>query len=316
MRKAVFLILLQAMCWTGFAENPRLTHYGTPIPARTNLEVRWNAPANPFLPEVWIYHLLPRTLSPQIISNLMTLCSFTDKDKTGKGEPLEFKSSDGTRRLWISYPLGTIYYEVTLNFNPTNLTKGLPIKEKAIKLTKRILPQLGVSLSDIDKKSNSSEPDFRVRDSETMFFVNNKFITNVDWRGVGFRRAVDGATFLSAGTGGDGDVRFGDHGKIIKINLSWQNMERVKSYPTFSPDTVIKLLREGKAIQGMIPMNLGGIDWPTVKSVTVNQAWICYYAGDPLTRSQWAYPFAALGTAVDTGREIVNVEIDCPIIDN
>jgi hypothetical protein len=37
--------------------------------------------------------------------------------------------------------------------------------------------------------------------------------------------------------------------------------------------------------------------------------------GDRFAPSDWLYPFAALETTVDTGRGNVDVEIDCPIID-
>lgn len=315
MKRAILFILFSTVCAACFAENVRFKLFGTPIPARADLDVRWNVPSNAFPPKIWVYHLFPRKLSPQILSNLMTICSFTDRDRTGKGDPLEIKSLDGTRRLWISYHLGAIYYEAKVSFNPTNMVKGLPSEKKAINLTKKILPKLGVVLSDIDKKDNSSEPDFHVGDSEWITFVKPITITNTEWRGVGFRRVVDGVSFLGAGTGGDGSISFADHDKIIKIDLSWRNMERDKSYQTVPPEMMIQSLREGKAVQGMLPMNSSGINWQSVKSVTVNQARPCYYAGNRLHPSNWLEPFAVLDTLVDTGRENIRVEIDCPIID-
>jgi len=228
---------------------------------------------------------------------------------------LEFKSMDGTRRLRISYVMGMINYEAKIPFSPTNLVKGLPTEQNAIVLMKNLLPKIGVNLADLDKKTNKSEPDFHVSDSEWMTFVKPITITNTEWRGVSFRRAVDGISFSSIGTGGDGDIRFGDHGKIIKIDLSWRDMEREKLYLTLAPAMVIESLREGKAVQGLLMMNSRGIDWRTVKSVTVNQAWPCYYAGDRIQPSDSLEPFAVLDTVVDTGYGNVRVEIDCPIID-
>jgi hypothetical protein len=61
--------------------------------------------------------------------------------------------------------------------------------------------------------------------------------------------------------------------------------------------------------------SLGDIDWPTVKSVKIKKAVPMYYAGNRLAPSDWLYPFAALWTTVDTGNETINVEIDCPIVD-
>ena len=79
---------------------------------------------------------------------------------------------------------------------------------------------------------------------------------------------------------------------------------------------MVKSIREGKAIQGMIPDNVGGIDWGTVKSVTIKEAKPLYYAGeDRFSPSDWLRPYAALWTTVDTGHGNIDVEIDCPIID-
>ncbi len=93
-------------------------------------------------------------------------------------------------------------------------------------------------------------------------------------------------------------------------------MERDKLHPTVTPEMMVKSIREGKAIQGMVPDTVGSIDWPTVKSVTIKEAKPLYFAGgDPLSPSDWLEPFAALWTTVDTGHGNVDVEIDCPIID-
>jgi hypothetical protein len=80
---------------------------------------------------------------------------------------------------------------------------------------------------------------------------------------------------------------------------------------------MVQSIRAGKAIQGMIPDNLNEIDWRTVKSVTIKKAEPSYYAGgDPFAPSDWLRPYAALWTTVDTGYGTIDVEIDCPIIDD
>ena len=81
------------------------------------------------------------------------------------------------------------------------------------------------------------------------------------------------------------------------------------------PATLIKWIREGKAVHGMVRMDGEPINWKTAKSLTINQAELCYYAGDPFSPSDWLMPFAALWTSVDTGHGSVDVEIDCPVID-
>ena len=86
-------------------------------------------------------------------------------------------------------------------------------------------------------------------------------------------------------------------------------MARAKAYRTLSVGEIIHSLLAGKAV------NSKGIDWHTAKSVTVNHVWPRYYAGDSEQPSNVLEPFAVLDSSVDTGYGIVNVEIDCPIID-
>ncbi len=316
MNKAIVFVLLQTIWTTGFAESLRFKEFGTPIPARADLDVRWNAPAKAFPPSLWVYHLLPVEFSPAVISNLMVIGSFTEKDRINAGpDGIRFRSSDKTRRLSISCSLGAIAYDVDTHYGPTNLAEKVPDGQEAVRLTKNLLPKLGLKLSDIDKKDDGPGAAFHVLDSETVYFVNHTFITNIQRRSVCFRRAVDGLSFLGAGTGGNGKITFGDYGKIINIDLSWRNLQRSKSYATVTPDTIMNAIRKGKAVQGWLLANSPGIDWPVVKSVTIKGAWPCYDAGNPLHRSDWLYPFVALDTTVDTGQININVEIDCPIID-
>jgi hypothetical protein len=92
-------------------------------------------------------------------------------------------------------------------------------------------------------------------------------------------------------------------------------LKRYKAFPTVSPDTIIKWIREGKAKQGGIPMNSNDIDWTTAKSLTIKKAEICYYAGDRFSPSPWLMPIVSFWTTVDTRDGTIDVEIDCPIID-
>jgi hypothetical protein len=316
MKRIILFVFLQMIWMTGFAENLRFKEFGTHIPAHADLDVRWDAPINALPPKIWVYQLLPRTLSPQIMSNLMTACSFTDKDKTEHGNGLFFNSPNGSRHLRVTSSLGIIDYQTARRRSPTNLVEDVPTERQARKLMTKLLPNLGISLSELSKEENSTKPEMIVYDGGVTYFVDHKSITNTELRGVRFSRAVDGISFAGAGTGGDGDIEFGDHGRISKILLTWRNMQRDKLYPTVTAEMMIKSLREGKAVQGFILESLGDIDWPTVKSVTIKKAFPRYYAGGGrLAPSDWLYPFAALWTTVDTGHGNINVEIDCPIID-
>jgi hypothetical protein len=88
-------------------------------------------------------------------------------------------------------------------------------------------------------------------------------------------------------------------------------MERRESCPTVSEKAMMTFLRQGKGRLGLVSDDVGDINWSGVKSVTIQKVWPSYYAGS----SDWLYPYMAFWTTVDTGRGNVEVEVDCPVID-
>jgi hypothetical protein len=317
MRKLLGLFLFQVLCAAGFSQDLRFTEpFAIHIPARADLNVHWNAPTNKIPASIRVYRLLTRELSPQAMSNLMAACSLTAKDRANKGEEMIFRSSDGSRVLQIIPASGFIDYRTTMNHSWTNLVKDVPSERQVRKLAQKYLREFDINVADVEKKENGSEPNFTVFERGLTYFVKPTAIHNTEAREVRFKRAVDGIPFVGAGAGGDGEIEFGSHGIITGIHLSWRNIERDKNYPTVTPEAMVKSIRGGNAIQGMVPDTVGSIDWTKVKSVTIKRAEPCYYTGgDPFSPSDWLQPYAALWTTVDTGHGNVDVEIDCPIID-
>jgi hypothetical protein len=215
--------------------------------------------------------------------------------------------------LGIVSRLGAIEFRVAHLYDANHLAEHVPKFNQLPALTTNLLAELGISVDDIEKKPDGS-PEFHLAEPFTVFTVKRSFVTNIAYRSVGFRRAVDGVAIVGNGVGGDCHIEFGEYGKPTKIMLSWRNLERHKFYPTASPNTLTQWIREGKAVQGMIRMDAESIDWRTVKSVTITGAKLCYYGGSPLEPSDWLIPFVALWTTVDRGHGTIDVEIDCPII--
>ena len=147
-------------------------------------------------------------------------------------------------------------------------------------------------------------------------FVGTNAVHKIEACEVRFDRVVDGIEFVSIGTGGEGEIKFGSRGKVVKILITWRNMERERQYATFTPGTMIKLIRSGKAIQGAVSERFGEVDWRKVQSVTVKEVTPLYYAGgDRYAPTDWLKPYARLWTTVGTDHGSVDVEIDTPIID-
>ena len=246
----------------------------------------------------------------------MVACSFTSKEATTNGDLLICRNSDGSRELRLSWPWGVIEYTTPEKFSVTNLVKDVPSTNEAVKLAEKLLPELGINIADLVKRENSSAPEFHPSEWGRTYFIGTNAIQNTEACEVRFRRVIDGLEFISLGTGGDGEIKFGSHGEVTWILITWRNIERSKLYATLAPEKMIQSIREGKAIQGGVPMKFGDIDWRTVKSVTIHTVKACYFAGyDPFAPSDWLEPYAALWTTVVTDHGSVDVGIDCPIID-
>jgi hypothetical protein len=308
--KKFFFLMVQTLCLTTvFSQNPRWRMVDeTRIPARADLDVRWDASTKTFPHKVWIYQLLPNSFSPIVISNVMTLCSFSTNEKTAQNtNEVAFQNSDGSRKLSISFPSGNIEYEIPEPlFGPTNLAKEVPPMSRLPELTTNLLKQINIPLSAVTGYFETDK--FNFWEPLTMYFVSNTIITNITFRGVNFRRAVDGIPVVACD---GGRIYFAEHSQISKLSITWHNLKRYKSFPPLKLKMIVQLLRQGKAIQEPVPMNVGYIDWPNVKSVTIKKAEPLYFAGD----TDLLYPFLWLDTDVDTGHGIVEVGIDCPIID-
>jgi len=310
MKKKIFVLIVQALCLaTGFSQNPRWQMIDkTLIPARADLDVRWEAPTKTIPSKVWIYRLLPNNFSPEAISNVVMLCSFTTTNRIEQNtNGTAFQSPDGSRKLSISFPSAQIHYETPEpRLSPTNLAKEVPPMSQLPELTTNLLKQVNIPLSAVTGFFETDK--FNFWQPPTMYYVSNTIITNIAFRAVNFRRTVDEIPIIACD---GGSAYFGNYGKVSKLLITWHNFNRYKSSPTLKPQAIIQLLRQGKAHQEPVPLDVGYIDWPTVKSVTIKEAKPCYFAGD----TDWLYPFLWLDTNVDTGHGIVDVGIDCPIID-
>ncbi len=315
MARAIRLVLLLQMAWaTGFSQSLSLSRLGDAF-QRTNLDVRWEAHTNALPRTVWIYRLLPKTFPPAAISNLAMECGFTEKDKKkSTADQAIYKDADKFPSKQLNVSRGSIFYNAVSHYGPKNLATNVPEMSQMPLLTTNFLSRFGVDLSDIEKNADGA-PNFHYWEPFKEYFMPDGIVTNIEFRAVSFSRAVDGATIIGAGTAGDGEIYFGPNGKPAHVDLSWRDLQRVKSCPTVTPETIIQRIRYGRAVQGGIPMNLPSIDWATVKSLTVKKADLCYYAGDRLAPSPWLMPLLSLWTTVDTGNGNVDVEIDCPIID-
>jgi hypothetical protein len=310
--KRMPLLLFLGLLSTAHAQHLSLK-IGTPF-RRPDLDVRWKLTTNDMPARVWVYRLLPNHFSSNLVSNLVALGEFTAKDLvSSNANELLFRKTDFSS-LWISSRLGAIEYLPGGIHSTTNLAEHVPTMSELPVLTTNFLKEVGIRVEDIEKRADGS-PDFHFSEPFMVYFMDHKPITNIEWRAVGFRRAIEGARFVGAGAGGNCHVEFGEYGRPSRIRLSWRNLQRYKAYPTAPPNVIVKWIQQGKAVQNMIRMDAEPIDWKTVKSVTITSTKLCYYGGSPFEPEDWLMPFVALWATVDRGHGTIDVEIDCPVID-
>jgi hypothetical protein len=312
MRGIVILILLHTFSVSGFAQKPHWKDGEASIPAVGGLDLLWMAPTAAIPDSVWIYRLLPNKFSPEIISNVTGLCSLTAKEKVNQStNGATFKSRDGSRKLSISFQPGSIDYETAeRQYGPTNLAEGVPAISELPKRAADFITQAGIKLSEITNPfaaggSVYSTPRFHFSEPMRIYYVGSNNITNVEYRTVKFWRCVDGIPVI----GGDGGtITFGEHGTIRGFSIIWRTLERHQSVPSVTPETAMKFLREGKAVQELIE---GEIDWAKVKSVTIKKASPLYFDG----HTEWLWPFLGLVAVTEPSYGHTQFGIECPIID-
>jgi hypothetical protein len=307
MKKLILFSLIQIVCATaGFAQSPPWKANGEAIPARPDLTVHWQD-STKFPRRVWDYQFLPNDFSPEIISNVMMLCSFTEKDKVEDDiNGITFQSSDGSRKLSISFPSGSIHYEIPEpQYSPTNLAIGVPLISQLPPMATNVLNKLHVCLSDITGYSGTNKIEY-LEPVFTEYYIGHTSITNIAYRSVLFRRVVDEMPIIGEFYG----FNVGEQGKISRLSITWPKLKQIKLHHTLSQKEVINLLRKGDAIRGPVPTRVGDIDWASIKSLTIKMAVPSYQMdGNRL------YPFLRLDVLVDTANGTVEIGMDCPIID-
>jgi hypothetical protein len=307
MKKLVAFLIVQAFgCVITFGANPRWQVCGTPMPPQPNLNVRWQCLTNEVPPVVWVYRVLPNRFSRQVLSNLASLCS-AEGNKEENTNGVTWQSAEGSRKLSVSFASGAIRYETAERiYGPTNLSVGVPTMNQMPELATNVLVKLGIPLSDVTDYRGASK--FHLSEQETLYFVGNTTVTNTRYRAFSFVRSVEE---ISISNGDGGGIHFGEHGMVSEMSISWHHLERIKSFPTYSAETVVRLLREGRAFQGLVPGNVSGLYWPSVKAVTITRAKPWYCSG----KSDLLYPFLALTATIETDEGKFSMEIDSPMID-
>lgn len=319
--KNLVLLFFFGFCVTCFSQNAPFRRLGQAF-IQTNVPVVWNAPRNGLPRKFWVYRASPAKVFPAIISNLVALGSFTDKDQKKIPDNLHFISyadQTGKRALMINTEWAFIHYFDT-DANDMHITNGVPNRQQAFEMAEHWLPKLGIDARQLFQNPKGAGTRF-YGGAETVFFYPREggpaFATNTCSYNVTFFRALDGIKFSGGCAHGGGEIVFGHDAKISDIMVSWRNYKRDKRYPTASTEILLKWIHEGKVVwwpSDDSPL----IDWRSVKKIVITKVTPYYYseAYDENDKPQnTAYPFAEMEALADTGTTNLTFYFDCPIID-
>jgi hypothetical protein len=317
MKKYGVFTLVLVLCRLGLGQSVPFARLGSPF-AQTNFEVVWAAPTNNLACALWVYRALPSEVSPTVISNLVGLGSFTDKDRKNLPDALHLISYDNLKKsLLVKTDWSFIDYQDSSAEN-MHITEGVPDKEKAFEIATNWLPKLNVDRSQLAKKENG---DLRFTFSELITTLYKgrgmpAYATNISMSDVTFKRTLDGVEISGGSARGGCEIQIGNHAKIRRILVSWRKYTREKRYPTATPEQLLKWIREGKAAW-YPPPDSPFTDLGLVKKITITKLTPLYYSdayGLSDKPYNWAVPFAELEARVDNDETNFTVNIDCPLI--
>jgi hypothetical protein len=324
--KSIFVLCGLMFCAASFAQNIPFHHLGYSFKSQTNIaniDLVWTAPTNDLPRALWIYRALPSEVSPKVIANLKTLGSFTDKDRKEIPDSpriISYANPSGKKTLLINPDWSFIQYKDS-DADDMHITEGVPDKEQAFKIATKWLPKLGIDRSQLAKKPHSSDLQVNVGEETAILYKSRDgpaYATNISMREVFFMRSFDGVE-ISGGTGRGGcAIGIGNHARISQIFMSWRKYERDKSYPTATPQTLLKWIHEGKVVWRPSPDEFYP-DWSSVKKMVITKVTPYYYSegySEYDKPQNWVAPFAELEAKIETDQTNSTIYLDCPIIDD
>ena len=153
MKRGLIPILLWALCVASHAANIPFEQLGH-IFNQTNINLVWNAPTNDLPRDLWVYRVLPAEFSPAVVSNLMTLGSFTAEDRRtipNHPQTFSFITKNTRKTLWIDSERGYFNYADS-EADKMKIVEGVPDEKQTFQLATNYFQKLGIDPSQLAKK--------------------------------------------------------------------------------------------------------------------------------------------------------------------
>ncbi len=309
-----WLTLGAGICFAdGLTENRRT--------AGTNgVQLVWNVPSNHWPAALWVYKTVPQNFPPSVISNLMSLASFSkaDQKRPFKRPAFQddglmiFRNEEGTRELVISPVLGWINYrDENARSGRKEHPENVPSEEQTYQMAIEYLKRFGIDRSQLATKGDTSElrnyKDFRRK--SWFDKAQNKEVEEITSRGVFFIRRVDGVDFSGIGPRGGIYVSLGNHGKIVELEIVWRGIVPFELRNTLSSEQMLGAIRNGDTKWVSHLPNLKGI-----KTITITGVMPFYRGADGESDQKYIEPFTLLATSVDFGTTNVVANLECQFL--
>lgn len=313
--------ILAALVIANLNCNAGIDLEGEPFTPAKQVEVVWSAPTNDLPKTVMVYRTVPAIYSPAVISNLLTLTGFREKDRTSTpgSYPVDdknlihFEDKEKTRFLNISSKLGYIeYYDGRARTRRHELTNNVPEFEKVQSSAIKLLEQLGIDRSELATKPDSTNILVTMEhDKRTWSGKEGSAHTQIDSRGVYFTRRLNGISFVKATRGGARIVFAGD-GRLAHLQVGWRNVQPYKEHQAPTHEEIATWIKQGKGVLPLVPINL---NLSGLKKLTVTRCVLRYFGDLPDNDQEFIYPFAQVEMTADLGgKESLKLEVHCPIL--
>jgi sulfur carrier protein ThiS len=261
-----------------------------------------------------IFKVVPTKFSPETVSNALNLARLTKNDKkaptqngvlAGK-DVLSFETRDGMRHLDIIPSQGAIALNRTdVIATPREPVTGVPTADEGISNIVRLLPKLGIRLSEIVTNANGKpvpysrfeQKDFH-KDKAT-----GKIITNIVSQAISLNRQINGIpVWGAAGV----FVQFGNESKIADLNLTWRSIQPDGEYPVPTGSNFVAAIKSGNAL-----IRREQAEQPYAK-VTIRNVQLYYWENDASEAQSHIYPFAVLNADTDATGDNAKIQLFIP----
>jgi hypothetical protein len=285
------------------------------------IDLLWS-PTNKLPLVLWIYKVEAQKFPSTLISNVMALGKFTEKDRKDRfeGQPpfkdkrfMYYADKEVTRQLEIYPPFGHICYtDNKAETTEPEEIKGVPTQQDLLTLGLSWVDKLGIPRSELARKEGGSEFDLSYEERTLGWFDKDKnHHSKVNLQGIMFIRSIDGVHFTGIGQDGGLCLLFGNEGKIYNLELVWRKLKRYKSCKVASPAQLMDQVKRGET--KVHPFSK--VDLSNAKKMTIIKASPAYMGQSGDEPQDFMCPYISLTVSVEFehGTNALTV-LQCPLM--